>query len=74
MTQDKVYVVMCTSYTPGVDQGYISIHRVFTTLAAAEACRDRLTERWGKGGYSPQFEVETHDMLAEDHPSPDGWS
>ncbi len=45
MTQGQIYVVMQDSYSPGSDQGYISIHRVFTTPEAAEACRARLTAK-----------------------------
>lgn len=74
MEPTQVYVVISDSYSPGNDIGHRSIHRVFTTPEAAEACRARLTERWGKGGYSPQFEVEVHDVVDEDVPSPDGWS
>lgn len=74
MSQGQIHVVMQTSYSPGSDQGYINIHRVFTTPEAAEACRARLTAKWGTGGYSPRFEVEVHDVVDADVPSSDGWS
>jgi hypothetical protein len=74
MSQDQIHVVMCNSYSPGSDQGHISIHRVFTTPEAAEACRARLAAKWGTSGYAPQFEVEVHDVVDRDVPSSDGWS
>lgn len=74
MSQEQIHVVMCTSYSPGSDEGHTSIHRVFTTPKAAEVCQARLEALWGTSGYAPRFKVEVHDLVDRDVPSPDGWS
>lgn len=73
MSTNKVHMVMSEVYPPGRWDSDYSIYRVFTTPEVAEACRARLTAKWGTGGCAPQFSVQVHDVVVNDIPGQGEW-
>jgi hypothetical protein len=69
MANAQVHLVIRVEYHPDLDDTNApetrSVYRAFTTLPAAEACRDELMSAWyRRQGYaaSEVFHVESHDL------------